>query len=147
MNHNPDGLPDILPVPLSLRSVAQQAQRRQEPLVLMVTLKGCAFCDVVRNNYLGPMHQRGEVVAAQLNMLDRKTALQDLHGLTTTPHAQAQAWKVRIAPTVLFLDAQGREVAERLEGMSSADFYGAYLQDRIERARRAVRPNPTAPAR
>jgi thioredoxin-related protein len=138
-NINPDGLPEVLPIPASLRSAAQVARARQEPLVVMVTLKGCAFCDVVRTNYLGPMSQRGEVYAVQVNMLDRKSVLQDLQGRPTTPYEQARAWKARIAPTLLFLDSDGRELAERLEGMSSADFYGAYLQDRIDSARRALR--------
>jgi len=136
---NPDGLPEILPIPASLRAAAQSAKARQEPLVVMVTLKGCAFCDVVRTNYLGPMSQRGEVFAVQVNMLDRKSVLQDLRGASTTPYAQAQAWKARIAPTLLFFDSDGREVAERLEGMTVADFYGAYLQQRLDTARRAVR--------
>ena len=139
LNTNPDGLPEILPIPGSLRAAAQTALHRREPLVVMVTLKGCAFCDVVRTNYLGPMHQRGEVYAVQVNMLDRKTPLQDLQGQITTPHAQARAWKARMAPTLLFLDVNGKEIAERMEGMTIADFYGAYLQDRIDTARKVVR--------
>lgn len=138
-NTNPDGLPEILPVPGSLRAAAQAARARREPVVVMVTLKGCAFCDVVRNNYLGPMHQRGEVYAIQVNMLDRRTVLQGFAGNTTTPHAQAREWRARIAPTILFMDYDGREIAERLEGMTVADFYGQYLVQRIEDARRVVR--------
>lgn len=105
----------------------------------MVTLKGCAFCDVVRNNYLGPMFQRGEVYAIQVNMLDRRTTLQTFAGTSTTPYAQARDWRARIAPTLLFLDDEGREIAERLEGMTVADFYGQYLNQRIDEARRVVR--------
>jgi thioredoxin-related protein len=138
-NTNPDGLPEILPVPGSLRAAAQTAHQRRDPLVVMVTLKGCAFCDVVRNSYLGPMHQKGEVYAVQVNMLDRKTPLQDLQGNTTTPQAQARAWKARMAPTLLFLDVNGNEIAERMEGVTIADFYGAYLNERIETARKVVR--------
>ena len=138
MNANPDGLPEILPIPASLRDIAQVAHARREPLVVMVTLKGCAFCDIVRSNYLGPMHQRGELFAVQINMLDRKSPLENLQGQTTTPYAQAQTWKARIAPTVLFLDRNGRELAERLEGMTVADFYGAYLLERLQIARRAL---------
>lgn len=132
---NPDGLPEILPIPGSLLAAGRQAQQRGEPLIVMVTLKGCAFCDVVRNNYLGPMFQRGEVYAVQVNMLDRRTALQDFSGQTTTPYEQARAWRARIAPTLLFVDSRGRELTERLEGMTVADFYGAYLQNRIDAAR------------
>ena len=105
----------------------------------MVTLKGCAFCDVVRNNYLGPMFQRGEVYAVQVNMLDRRTQLQNFAGMSTTPYAQAREWRARIAPTILFMDYDGREVSDRLEGVTVADFYGQYLTQRIEEARRSVR--------
>lgn len=105
----------------------------------MVTLKGCAFCDVVRQNYLGPMYRKGEVYAVQVNMLDRRTSLQAFDGTTTTPYAQARAWRARMAPTLLFMNYEGQEVAERLEGMTVADFYGQYLNQRIEEARRAVR--------
>ena len=138
-NANPDGLPEILPVPGSLRAAAQAARARREPVVVMVTLRGCAFCDVVRTNYLGPMFRRGEVYAVQVNMLDRRTALQTFTGETTTPYAQAREWRARIAPTLLFMDYEGREIAERLEGMTVADFYGQYLSQRIEEARRVVR--------
>ena len=56
----------------------------------------------------------------------------------TTTHAElVRAWKVTIAPTVLFLGAGGREVAERLEG-GSPDFYSGYLDQRLEQARRAI---------
>ncbi len=136
---NPDGLPDILPVPASLQAAARMAHEKKEPLIVMVTLKGCAFCDVVRNNYLGPMHRNGEVFAVQLNMLDRTSRLQDLRGRVTTPYQQARAWKARIAPTLLFLDQKGNEIAERLEGMGLADFYGPYLQQRIDTSRRKLR--------
>ncbi|MCD8514991.1 MAG: hypothetical protein LRY31_02900 [Burkholderiaceae bacterium] len=136
---NPDGLPESIPVPGSLKAAAQAAQARGEPLVVMVTLKGCAFCDVVRNNYLGPMVQRGEVYAVQVNMLDRRTALQSVDGSMTTPHAQARAWRARIAPTLLFLDHSGQEIAERMEGVTLPDFYGAYLEQRIAAARAVLR--------
>lgn len=139
VNANPDGLSELLPVPQSLRAAAQLAQRRGEPLVVMVTLKGCAFCDVVRNSYLAPMFRKGEVVAVQVNMLDRRTALQTVSGETTTPYEQSRVWRARMAPTLLFLDYEGREIAERLEGMGVADFYGAYLEERLLTARRKLK--------
>ncbi len=127
--------PAPLPVPASLQTVAQAAVAQKEPLVVMVTLAGCAFCEVVRNHYLGPMLQRGEIHAVQIDMLDRRTPLLDLQGRSTTGYDQARAWRVRVAPTVLFLDERGRELAERLEGIGVADFYGPYLDERLRTAR------------
>lgn len=127
--------PAALPVPASLQTAAQAARAQGEPLVVMVTLAGCAFCEVVRNHYLGPMLRRGEVQAVQIDMLDRRTPLLDLQGRPTSGYEQARAWRVRVAPTVLFLDERGRELAERLEGIGVADFYGPYLDERLQTAR------------
>ncbi|WP_334154866.1 thioredoxin family protein, partial [Tepidimonas sp.] len=127
--------PAPLPVPASLQTVAQAAVAQKEPLVVMVTLAGCAFCEVVRNHYLGPMLRRGEIHAVQIDMLDRRAPLLDLQGRSTTGYDQARAWRVRVAPTVLFLDEHGRELAERLEGIGVADFYGPYLDERLRTAR------------
>jgi hypothetical protein len=101
----------------------------------MTTLAGCPYCDLVRNNYLLPMQRAGQVQAVQLDIRDRRSNLQDFAGNTTTPAEQISAWKARFAPTVLFLGAQGQELAERLVGVAVPDFYGAYLEARLAEAR------------
>lgn len=131
-------LDDQLPVPSSLPQAAQAAAARGEPLVVMVTLRGCAFCDVVRRHHLLPMLRRGEVQAVQIDMLDRSTPLETFGARRTTGYEQARAWRVTVAPTLLFLDAQGRELAERMEGMGLADFYGPYLEERLQQARQRL---------
>lgn len=45
---------------------------------------------------------------------------------------------MKAAPTLLFLGADGREVAARLQGASIPDFYGAYLEERLQTARREL---------
>lgn len=127
-----------LPAPASLRSAAQAAARQGEPLVVMTTLPGCPYCDLVRNHYLLPLRREGKVQAVQLDIRDRSGNLQDFQGQTTTPAAQARAWKARFAPTVLFLGPDGQELAERLVGVAVPDFYGEYLEARLAEARRKL---------
>lgn len=124
-----------LPSPTSLRAAAQAAAAKGEPLVLMTTLAGCPYCDLVRNNYLLPMQRAGQVQAVQLDIRDRRSNLQDFAGNTTTPAEQISAWKARFAPTVLFFGPLGQELAERLVGVAVPDFYGAYLEARLAEAR------------
>ena len=57
-----------------------------------------------------------------------------LDGSQVTQDEQSRRWKVKVAPTILFLGPDGRELAERLEGAVLADFYAAYLEDRLQRA-------------
>lgn len=130
---------DQLPVPASLPQAARAAAARGEPLVVMVTLRGCAFCDVVRRHHLLPMLRRGEVHAVQVDMLDRATPLEGFDGRRITGYELARAWRLSVAPTLLFLDAGGRELAERLEGMGLAEFYGPYLEERLRQARQRLR--------
>jgi len=124
-----------LPTPVSLRGAAQAAAARGEPLVVMTTLRGCVYCELVRNNYLAPMLREGLVVAVQLDVQDRQSNLQGFAGDTTTPADQARVWKARFTPTVMFFGPDGQELAERLVGVAVPDFYGEYLEARLREAR------------
>lgn len=124
-----------LPTPSSLRGAAMAAAARGEPLVVMTTLKGCVYCELVRNHYLAPMRREGLLVAVQLDVQDRQSNLQGFAGDTTTPADQARAWKARFTPTVMFFGPEGQELAERLVGVAVPDFYGEYLEARLTEAR------------
>jgi thioredoxin-related protein len=128
-----------LPSPTSLRAAAQSAASRGEPLVVMTTLTGCPFCDLVRNHHLLPMRREGKVFAVQIDVRDRTSNLQGFSGETTTPADQARLWKARFAPTVMFFGPKGEELAERLVGVAVPDFYGEYLDARLDEARRKLR--------
>lgn len=127
-----------LPVPTSLPAAAQAAATKGEVMVLLVSLPGCPYCELVRRNYLLPGRQQSGLHTWQLNIADKTTPLLGFDGKTTNAAAQISAWKAGFTPTVLFLGPQGQEVAERLVGVASPDFYGAYLDDRLAQARKAV---------
>ena len=119
-------------LPLSL----QQALQAKQPLVVMVSLEGCPFCKVVRENYLLPLQREGLPVV-QINMRDKSA----LVGFDATPQTQdglIRQWGIKIAPTVLFFGERGQEVAQRLNGAYLPDFYNAYLEEQLTIARRAV---------
>lgn len=127
-----------LPVPASLPAVAEAAMRSGEPLVLLVTLPGCPYCELVRRSYLLPARQDAGLHAWQLDVSNRTTAMLGLDGKPTTAALQTRAWKASFTPTVLFLGARGQELAERLVGIAVPDFYGAYLGDRLAAARKVL---------
>ncbi|MCU0762279.1 MAG: thioredoxin fold domain-containing protein [Hydrogenophaga sp.] len=128
-----------LPVPASLAEAAQSARGRGEPLVVMTTLERCPYCDVVRNHHLLPMLRDQAVVAVQIDVRDTRRNLRGFDGTLTSPADQASAWKARFTPTVLFFDDRGHEIAERLVGVAVPDFYGSYLDARLESARSRLR--------
>jgi len=125
-----------LPAAQSLRDELAVALRKKQPLVVMASLDGCPFCRMARQSYLSPMHKSGvEIVQVDMNST---LPVLDFAGLATTHGQLIRQWKIAVTPTVLFFGPGGKEVAERLEGAMLPDFYGAYLDDRLEKGRRAL---------
>ncbi|HWP19866.1 MAG TPA: thioredoxin fold domain-containing protein [Burkholderiaceae bacterium] len=135
--------PLTLPVPTSLPEAARAAAASGQPLVLLVSLPGCPYCESVRRSYLMPLQRERGAVVAEIDM-DADRPLVGFDGRGTTQAAAARGWRVRVAPTVLFLDPQGRELAPRLEGIAVPDFYGAYLEERWVRSRAVLRRSAPA---
>jgi hypothetical protein len=127
----------VLPWPADLRAASAQAQRRGQPLLLMVSLPGCPWCELLRRHYLMPLGNEG-LAAFEFMIGERHMPLIDFQGERITPHDWSKAMKVRVTPTLLFFNAQGQEVAPRIEGVASADLIGSILEERIAAARQAV---------
>jgi hypothetical protein len=102
----------------------------------MVSLHGCAFCKVVRENYLQPLRASGLQVV-QVDMRDNRSLI-DFNGANLTHDGWVRKQGIKLAPTVLFFGPQGREVATRLNGAFLPDFYAAYLDEQLALARRVV---------
>jgi len=127
-----------LPVAVSLADELAVALHHGEPLVVMVSLEGCPFCGVARNNYLAPLRAEGRLDIVQVDMRTSRP-LKDFQGQPLTHDQMVRRWAIKVAPTVLFFGRGGAEVAERLVGGYLPDFYGAYLDERLQQARRATR--------
>lgn len=123
-----------LPCAVSLRDELTEALKRGNPLVVLVSLDGCPFCKIARNNYLIPLRQQEWLPVVQIDM-HSAVAVMDFDGTTLTHDDLVHRWNVKVAPTVLFLGPGGIEVAPRLAGVASPDFYGVYLDQRLTQAR------------
>ncbi|MEO6624380.1 MAG: thioredoxin fold domain-containing protein [Burkholderiaceae bacterium] len=126
-----------LPVAVALPEHLRLALQQGSPLVVMVSLPDCPFCKAVRESHLAPMQREQGLPVVQLDMMSRAT-LRDFQGAAVTHEQQIAAWGARVAPTVLFFGRRGQEVAQRLVGGYLPDFYGGYLEQRLETARKAL---------
>jgi thioredoxin-related protein len=127
----------FLPTPASLREAALAAQSKGEPLVLLVSLPGCVWCELLRRNYLAPMRQEG-VHAFQITVNDRKQSVANFQGQASTGADIASAYAAKFTPTLMFLNAQGQEIAKRIQGVASVDLIGGLIDERLATARQTV---------
>lgn len=127
----------FLPTPASLRQAALKAQSQGEPLVLLVSLPGCVWCELLRRNYLAPMRNEG-VQAFQITVNDTKQTVENFQGQPSHGAAIAAAYQAKLTPTLMFFNAQGQETAKRIEGVASVDLIGALIDVRLATARQSV---------
>lgn len=127
-----------IPEAKSLQAEISAALTVGYPLLVFVSLDNCPFCKIAKNNYLVPLMNEQSVPIVQVNFR-HTTPVVDWHGKTLSQEQLIRAWNVKVAPTVLFLGKDGREIAPRLVGGSTSDFYGAYLQERVEQSIKALK--------
>jgi thioredoxin-related protein len=129
----------VLPSSKSLQNDIAMALKTAKPLVVLVSLDNCPFCKIARENYLIPLTIEQAITVVQVN-IGHDTAIEDALGKQTTHALLIRNWSIKVAPTVLFLGKDGLEIAPRLVSGTTSDFYGAYLQERIDQAIKSLKP-------
>ncbi len=121
----------------NLQADAKEVAASRRPLLILFSETGCLWCERARNEFLLPMQgnasYRSRVLFRQID-IDKDTPLTGFDGAITTHKKLARTLKVTRFPTVMLLGADGKALAEPLVGFGIADFYGAYLDERIEGA-------------
>ena len=125
-----------------LSEVAAAAERQGVPILLIVSQHACPFCELLKTEIIDPMRISGDyvdkVVMVEI-LMDAETEIRDFHGNLVRPGVIADAYKVWVTPTLLFLDHTGREIHPRTLGVNTVEMYGHYLDLSLQEALRAVR--------
>jgi thioredoxin-related protein len=128
----------VLPISKSLQNDLAASLKKSKPLVVLVSLDNCPFCKIARENYLIPLMVEQGITVIQVN-INHPTPIVDAQGILTTHEELIRNWFIKAAPTVLFLGKGGQEIAPRLVGGSTSDFYGGYLQERVDQATKSLK--------
>ena len=106
--------------------------------VALFSQRQCALCEAVREHYLKPMMagRRAGITFAEFE-LNGTRRVASWAGRSMTEAEFARERKAKFAPTVMFLGTAGEELAPPIVGLSR-DFFGAYLDQRIRIASKAV---------
>ncbi len=121
-----------------LRSEAQVLRSQNLILVLEFSSEYCGYCRKLESQFLLPMQRNAaydDKILIRTISLDAYETVVDLEGRTVSASEFASRYGVSLTPTLLFLNAEGIEMSERLVGIWSEDFYGGFIDNRIDEAR------------
>lgn len=125
----------------SLQADAALSITNRRPIVILFSLPGCHFCDEVRQNYLLPL--MNDAAPADRPLLREIVLTGSRHfsgfsGEKTSEQFVAKHYGVRVAPTVLMLDASGVLLVPPVVGGDTSGLYGGYLSGALSQATRMV---------
>lgn len=121
----------------NLQQDARLASRRQVPILLVFSQEDCPFCERLKKEIIEPMLISGDYthrVLIREFMIDDDDSAIGFDGKPVAPMDVFQNYGLFVTPSVLLLDNQGVELAERLVGINTVDYYGYYLDEAIDKA-------------
>jgi len=127
---------DLLPL-RHLQQDLQQARAQGKIILLEVSASYCTYCLTLEEEIIQPMLISGDyedIVLFRYLSIDSYQTLIDAQGQATTPGALSSKWGADLTPTLLFLGGSGEELAERMVGVYSLDYYGYFVDQAIAEA-------------
>lgn len=121
-----------------LRTESRLAKQKGLVLVIEFSADDCAYCRKLEQLFLLPMQRNaeyGEKILLRMVSLSDFDSLIDFDGRSITTNEFAAQYDVSLTPTLVFLNADGVEMSEKLVGIWSEDFYGGFIDNRIDEAR------------
>jgi len=130
-----------LPAARDLFAEARRAACHGQPLVVLFGSEDCPYCHTVRELYLAPMLRERRYPGIEIREIDTggSERIRDFQGRTRSMREVAESYGISLVPEVAFFAPDGRMLADSMVGIGAEDFYGAYLEQAIERAARKLR--------
>jgi thioredoxin-related protein len=119
------------------RLVSRESRQNRIPILVLVSQYHCNYCDRMKEEVLQPLQlnreYRQRVLIREL-AIDPGEMITTLEGKSLTVADFITKYSVSVTPTLLFLDAEGREAAKRIIGINTVDFLFYYIDEAIDQA-------------
>ncbi|CAN8139396.1 thioredoxin family protein [Thiomicrorhabdus sp. 6S2-11] len=122
----------------NLQTLGAEAKTKQLPILLIFSAEWCEYCEVLKEHVLHPMSingmYEGKVVFLRNVGIDEPEPIPDWHGNPIKKSKWAYQINADLTPTVVFFDGNGKEVADRIIGISEVGLFASLVHVRINQA-------------
>ena len=105
------------------------------PIMLFFHATDCTYCDTLRETVLESLVKnssyRQKICFATMQM-NSSVPIINFAGNSMAREEFLAMYKIRVSPTLTFLDPQGSQLVKSLEGLGNMDYYWFYLDEAID---------------
>jgi thioredoxin-related protein len=140
-----EGAPEGVPYARDFQKDATLAKEKKGVVVVMFSGAFCSYCETVLNEFLIPMSRNADY-QAKVVMRKVETSstleLKDFQGGKMAHRRFAGDSGVRMVPTVMVFDSDGKLLSKPVVGLGTIDYYGYHLDQAIDKGLAKVRGLP-----
>jgi len=128
---------NTIPLAKNLAEDGKNQQQTKRIILLYVSAPLCTFCKKLEKEVLLPLIQNGKyqdkIILRKISRTS-STPIKNFFGKDMLPSIFLAPYNIQITPTLLFLDARGNQVIERLLGYRGDEFFWYYFDVAINKA-------------
>ena len=126
---------EVSPIPeiKSLKDVADSARTRGVPILIEFSTPWYRYCEVLEQQVLKPLLFNGkyrEQIIVKKLQVNTYSSIAGFDGKQYRTDQISRMYNVDLYPTLVFFDANGHEVSQRIVGITVLD----YIADELDRA-------------
>lgn len=125
----------------NFEKVAAIMKQNKLGLMIMFHAEYCDYCERLESDLLQPMVRSGDYddkILIRKVQIDGAYDLIDFNGERISSSQLSNRYDASLTPTLIFLDADGKEQAERILGYTTPDLFGAYVDREINKLYNAI---------
>ncbi len=136
-----DPAPSMITSVDDLQKLAMLAREKRVPILIEFSTPWCTYCEALEKEILEPMLKSGDyrhrVLIRKLEVNDYSQVI-DFTGQSKTSIDLAMSLEVDFYPTLIFFNAEGKQISHRLVGITVLEFVFDEIEKRLVRAEKAL---------
>lgn len=121
----------------------QNAAGELKVVLMLVSQPNCSYCIQITEEILQPMlisgHYGSNTIFSELEINTGKT-IHDFNGQQVDSTRFARRYNAWATPTLIFLDGEGNEIAEKMVGINTLELYGYYVDRSLKQGFKRLNP-------
>jgi len=127
----------------NLAKIGRKSARKGIPILLEFAATDCSYCMILENEILNPMLLSGDygdkVIIRKVYIDEGDTIVKDFNGKKVPLDKIVLRYGIYVTPTIIFVDHNGKELAKRLIGINTVEYFGGDVDKAIAVSLKKIR--------